>query len=122
MQTRQWHMQKQGYERLVSKWGKLSRDVMSLESQTDLEKKEHLQKVLTWDAQRGFGTGETFDGLRPRRDVISFTFQIRPSAESKQREEPKARETQYRLQTTGEGPPGPERGRPEEREGRTPTT
>ena len=47
MQTRQWHMQKQGYERLVSKWGKLSRDVMSLESQTDLEKKEHQQKVLT---------------------------------------------------------------------------
>lgn len=45
---------------------------MSLESQRNWEKKEQHQEVLTWDAQRGFGNGETFEGFRLRRDVMLY--------------------------------------------------
>lgn len=52
-------------------------DLVSLESQTNWERKSTpwgRSEVSAWDAQLGFGNGETFEVWGPRRDMIKWSL------------------------------------------------
>lgn len=55
--------------------GKVS-DLVFLKSQKNLKERTSMGRsdVSPWDAQLGFGNGETFGVWRPRRELIDLTF------------------------------------------------